>query len=221
MSLASISTVNQGVSVNGAKNKNTLTQEDFLNIFVAQLQNQNPLEPLDNYQMASQMAQFNSLDSLHRIEKSLGALNNHQSSASSLQAAGLIGKKVEVSGRSLSLEKGQASEALYQMAGAGKVKIEIYNEGGQLIRTLDEGLKDTSKQKVLWDGKSEGGQTQPDGRYYFQVKAQDLSGTPIEVNHSRIGKVLGIYFENGQTIVDLGREKAAFGDILGILNSAI
>jgi len=221
MSISSISPTANSDSVAGSsKRKTSLNQEDFLNLFVTQLKNQNPLEPMDNYQMATQMAQFSSLDSLNRIQSSLETLGAYQASMNGLQATGLIGKRVETESQYLSINGGKVSEGYYQLSKPGKVKIQIYDGKGQLIRTLDEGGKDASRQKLVWDGKSQEGMKQPDGRYSFQVTAVDEKGQPIPVGLSRIDTVTGIHFENGVIYLNLGSERITLQDVKAILSSS-
>lgn len=205
-----------GTSAN--KRKTVLGQEEFLNLFITQLKNQNPLTPMDTYQMANQMAQLNSLDSLYRIQRSLEILSAYQSSMISLQATGLIGKRVEIEGQSLTINRGEISEGYYQLDRPGRVKINIFDEKGQLIRTLEEGMKDGSRQKLVWDGKSQAGLKQPDGKYTFQVTAVDERGQPIPVHLSKIETVTGVHFKDGVIYLDLGTEKINLRDVKSILN---
>jgi len=88
--------VDPNQSMNQTKKKNTLTQEDFIHLLITQMRYQNPLEPMDNNQMATQMVEFGSLDALNNMQKSLEDLTTYQASLGNLQVASLIGKKVEV-----------------------------------------------------------------------------------------------------------------------------
>ncbi|MBM4333054.1 MAG: hypothetical protein FJ117_17870 [Deltaproteobacteria bacterium] len=200
------------------KRKSTLNQEDFINLFVTQLKFQNPLEPLDNFQMATQMAQMNSVQSLNNINESLNNMAANQASVSSLQAAGLIGKKVEVSGDRLIVDGGKISEGVYQLSKPGKVAIQIYDANGKLIRVIEEGTKDAAKHKLAWDGKNQNGAQMPDGTYGFKVLGLNENGQLISVNSSVIGTVTGISFENGATYLNIGAEKIKFSDISAIFS---
>ncbi len=220
MTIASLSptTTSPDVATSLPKRKTSLNQEDFLNLFITQLKHQDPFNPLDHYQMASQIAQFNSLDSLNRIQRSLESMGAYQASMNGLQATGLIGKRAEVQSQSLSLHSGKASEGYYQLSRPGKVKIQIYDDRGQLVRTLEEGVKDASRQKVIWDGKSNTGTKQPDGRYHFQVIASDEKGQPIPVDHSIIDTITGIDFDQGIIYLHLGSERVTLQDVKAILS---
>jgi flagellar basal-body rod modification protein FlgD len=219
MDLSALSAVMQSnQSTSQAKKKNTLNQEDFFNLFIAQMKYQNPLEPMDNYQMATQMAQFGSLESLNQMTGYLQNMATIQASMGSLQASGLIGKKVEAVGNVLSKENGAISEATYQLSKPGKVTIGIYDAQGSLVRTLEEGVKDTSSQKVVWDGRSQNGETLPDGAYTFRISVRDENGQSVSVSSSIVGTVTGISFESGITYVRLGSVKISLSDITAITN---
>lgn len=203
---------------NQTKRKTSLNQEDFLNIFITQMKFQNPLDPLDTYQMGSQIAQFSSLDALNQMSQSLQKMATYQSSMSSLQSVDLIGKEIEVAGNQLQIHQGKVSEGYYQLARPGKVMVQIYDDQGHLIRILEEGFKDTSKQKLIWDGKDQQDRMQSDGTFTFLISAVDGNGQAIPVNSSRIETINGVYFENGEVYLTFGSERITLGDIIGILS---
>jgi flagellar basal-body rod modification protein FlgD len=209
--------ISSGQSEVQTKKRGSLNQEDFLNIFVAQMRYQNPLEPLDNYQIASQMAQFSSLEALQQMGQSLQNVSAYQASMNSLQATALIGKKVEAAGKGLSLAGGAASEGSYQLSKPGNVTVKIYDASGALVRTLEEGTTDTNRQRVVWDGKNQAGAALPDGTYSFEVSALDEKGQSISSSSWMIGTVTGISFENGITYLRMGTSNITISDITSIL----
>jgi flagellar basal-body rod modification protein FlgD len=198
--------------------KSTLTQEDFLKLFMTQMKFQNPLEPLDNFQMATQLAQFNTVDSLTRMNETLNQLMASQNSMNNLQAAGLIGKKVETQGNRLSLQQGAVSEGTYQLARPGNAVIQIFNAQGGLVRQIDAGFRDTSRQRIGWNGNNQAGSTLPDGFYTFRVIAVDAQGQAVPVTTYRTGVVEGVSLENGSVTLQVNGEKVSFSDVLSILN---
>ena len=197
--------------------KKVLSQEDFLNLFVTQMRYQNPLEPMDNYQMGSQMAQMTSVESLNNIYEAVEKLAANQTSWSNLQASGLIGKKVEYQGNTLSLEQGTASEASYQLASPGKVLLQVYDGAGNLVWKSEAGFKDTTKQKIEWDGRNQRGVQVPDGSYRFQVTAVDGNGSAVSVTTRSVGKVSGVSLENGSSSLQIGKNTISLSGITAIL----
>ena len=219
MNISSVtSSVNPSQPGTQAQRKTTLTQEDFMNLFMTQMKFQNPLEPLDNNQMATQVAQFNTVDALAKMNETLNQLMASQASLNNLQASTLIGKKIEAIGNRLSMNQGTVSEGVYQLASPGNVLIQIFDSNGSLVRQMDAGYKDTSKQKIGWNGKNQGGATLPDGVYTFRVMAANQLGQAVPVSTYWVGTVDGVSLENGTAVFQVGGDKINFSDILAILN---
>jgi flagellar basal-body rod modification protein FlgD len=219
MSVASIASTSTSSSQDTATTKkNTLTQEDFLKLFTTQMRYQNPLEPLDNFQMATQLAQFNTVDSLTRMNEILNQLVASQNSISHLQAAGLIGKKVEAQGNRLAIQQGTVGEGVYQLGRPANVIIQILNSQGGVVRQIDAGSRGTSRQTIAWDGKNQAGAALPDGDYTFRVIAMDSQGQSVPVTTYQIGMVEGVSLENGAITLQVNGSKVAFSEILSILN---
>jgi flagellar basal-body rod modification protein FlgD len=205
-----------GTSTNPTSKNGSLNQADFLKIFVTQLKFQDPLQPMDNAQMASQMAQFSMVQSLNSMSESFKGMESSQAAVNNLQAASLVGKKVEVKGNILALSQGTASEGSYQLDKPGKVTIKILDDKGSLVRVIESGVTDTQKQKIIWDGKNQQGIALPDGKYSFQVTAVDEQGTAIEAKTTMVGKVDGVTFDQGSAYLQIGANKVLLSDIIAI-----
>ena len=198
--------------------KTALSQEDFLKLFTKQLQYQNPLAPMDNYQMSAQMAQLTTVQALGDLTKSMQNLEAYQASASSLQAVGLIGKKVEATGNTVSIgQDNTVSGGSYQLAKPGHAYIQIFDANGNMVRVIDDGVKDTSKQKFTWDGKNQQGAALPAGNYAFKVSAVDEKNQSIQVTTSKIATVTGVSFENGIAYLNLGSDRITMSDLIAVL----
>jgi flagellar basal-body rod modification protein FlgD len=167
--------------------------------------------------MASQMAQFSMVQSLNTMSESMKNMESSQAAVNNLQAAALVGKKVEVKGSDLTLSQGTASEGSYQLDKPGKVTIKIMDEKGSLVRVIESGVTDTQKQKFIWDGKNQQGATLPNGHYSFQVSASDAQGAAIGVNTTMVGKVDGISLDQGKAYLQIGSNKVLLSEIIAIL----
>jgi flagellar basal-body rod modification protein FlgD len=201
----------------GAIGKTSMDQVDFLNLFVAQLKFQDPMEPMDNYQMASQMAQFSMVEGLNKMTESMKNMETSQASANQLQAASLVGKNVEVNGNGLTLSDGKVSEGFYQLEKPGKVAVNIFDSRGSLVRTLELGSQETTKQKLTWDGKNLAGTALPDGQYSFKVTALDEKDQAIKVTTTMTGKVDGVSFDSTGTLLKIGSKQVLLSEIIAIV----
>ena len=219
MSISSVTpTVNSNSLVATAQRKTALTQDDFMNLFVAQMKYQDPLQPLDNNQMATQLAQFNTVNALATMNNTLNQMMTNQASLNNLQAGSLIGKKIEAKGNTLSIQQGVVSDGAYQLAQPGNAIIQIFDSNGNLVQQMGPGYKDTSMQSLGWNGKNQQGMTLPDGTYTFKVLAADQKGQAVTATTYRIGTVDGVSFENGTAYFQMGGNKVSFSDILAIRN---
>ena len=220
MSITPITTTNTdpNSSTGTTQRATSLDQVDFMSLMVAQLQNQNPLDPMDSSQMVAQMAQLGSLQAMNDMNSSIQQMVNYMASTNSMNAAQLIGKKVEATGNNLSINNGVVSGASYQLSNPGTVTIGIYNSAGQLVRTIDDGAKDGSKQQLTWDGKDQNGVKLPDGTYTFQVSAVDNTGQSVTASSWMVGTVTGVSFQNGVTYLNVGSGNITLSSITSILN---
>ena len=207
----------QSRSVQQTESRDTLTQDDFLNLIITQLRNQDPLQPMSSYEMANQMTQFGILDSVTGMNGNIESMLAYQTSMYNLTASSLIGKAVEVTGNSFTIEEGSVSKAYYELSQSGNVTIQIYDDDGNIVRTIQDGTKGTSKQTLVWDGNNQQGVKCPDGDYTFKITAADNKGQPITVTSYMVGTVKGISFKNGITYLDLGSVEITMNQIIAIL----
>ena len=133
-------------AVNGAG-----SEDRFLKLLVAQLSNQDPLNPMDNAQMTSQMAQISTVSSIEKVNTSLGGLASQLASLQMLQASTLVGRNVLVEGSQLAISEGRAGGAIDLAARADSVKIEILSAGGQVVDSIDLGRQEAGRHTFEWD----------------------------------------------------------------------
>lgn len=198
--------------------KKTLTQEDFINILVTQMKYQNPLEPLNNEQMAMQIAQMSSVDALQQMEQTMKNMVAKYDLVVNMQAASLVGKKVEVAGNQLYLSPNQIAEGFYQLPQAARVTINIYDSLGNLVKTVDDGRKEVGKQKFSWNGQNNKGERVAEGLYTFAISAVDDKGNKLGVSTSQIGEIKEIAYENGTVYFFIGGQKYKLDSILTIFS---
>jgi flagellar basal-body rod modification protein FlgD len=143
----------------------------FLTLLVAQLQNQDPLNPMDNAQVTTQLAQISTVSGINQLNGTVAALSASMGVTQYLQAASLVGHQVVVSGNHVDLASGSAQGGMTLGSDADSVKVTISDAGGNVVRTLDLGALKAGSQTFSWDGKTDDGAAAPDGRYTFAIAA--------------------------------------------------
>jgi flagellar basal-body rod modification protein FlgD len=131
-------------------NNEVASEDRFLKLLVAQMQNQDPLNPLDNAQVTSQMAQINTVSGLDKLNRTVEGLNSQFVQLQALQGASLVGREVSVPGDRLQVQGGKA-EAGFELQGpADRVKVEILSGAGQVIDTLQLGAQTSGRHHFEW-----------------------------------------------------------------------
>ncbi|HCX32936.1 MAG TPA: flagellar hook assembly protein FlgD [Rhodocyclaceae bacterium] len=167
------------------------SQNRFLTLLVTQLRNQDPLNPMDNAQVTSQLAQISTVDGIERLNRTLEALVTNSSDGQALQAAALVGRQVAVPGQVLRVFEGTGLAGIELAAPAERVRVTIKDANGLPMRSLDLGAAAAGTRLFQWDGKTDAGAAVVDGAYTFEVSAtaaeQQVSATALEV-----GPVTGV-----------------------------
>jgi len=146
------------------------TQDRFLTLLVAQMRNQDPLNPLQNSEVTSQLAQLSTVTGINRLGELVSGLTSSFTQAQSLQAASLIGHNVIVPGNALSLTNGEARAAVDLPQAVEQLSISIRNSAGAIVHTANLGAQSAGLVQFAWDGANDTGTAQPDGLYTFEVQ---------------------------------------------------
>ncbi|KFI21977.1 flagellar hook assembly protein FlgD [Nitrosococcus oceani] len=160
------------------KAQNTeLGLEQFLKLMTAQLNNQDPFEPMDNSTFLSQVAQFGTVKGIQDLQASFQEVSGSLQSNQALQASGLVGRSVLVSSAESSLEAGGSIRGAVELpSGAASPQLKIFDQAGQLVRTVDLGADQTGTVQFTWDGFKEDGTPATPGRYQFKVEGVTEGG---------------------------------------------
>ena len=211
---------NQVLSGESTTRKGFIDQEQFLQLLVAQLKNQDPLSPMESQEFASQMAQFASLERLHSIDARLGHSLDAQlmstQAINNTMAAGLIGKEVVAMGDSLVLKSGSADLYFSLAAPAKNVEITIYDQEGNTIQTIWRHKLDFGENTVVWDGTDYSGNNAVDGPYTYSVIATDEDGNSINALQTASGVITGVNYEGGVATLLVGDLEFPMGNVISI-----
>lgn len=155
--MASTSTVTDSSALSqltgSAKSTASATQEAsdrFLKLLVTQMQSQDPLNPMDNAQVTSQMAQINTVSSLGTVNDSLQAMSAQLVQMQAMQSASLVGRSVVVPGNRLEVGA-DGAVGYFDMAGAAdSVKVEVLSSAGRVVDTIDMGAETSGRHAFTW-----------------------------------------------------------------------
>ncbi|ALM54257.1 flagellar hook assembly protein FlgD [Halomonas huangheensis] len=192
--------------------------DNFMTLLVTQLQNQDPMNPMDNSEMTSQLAQINTVAGIEDLNASLEVINGQINAGQAMQAAQLIGEGVLVPGDRLLLTTTEDGKAVTTPFGielgqpASSVKATITNESGEVINSYDLGPAAAGVESFQWDGMTADGATAVDGAYQVSFDATGAEGEKIAVsalNYAIVGGVTPAD-ANGEVMLDLG---AVYGQV--------
>ncbi|MEP7205997.1 MAG: flagellar hook assembly protein FlgD [Casimicrobiaceae bacterium] len=167
------------------------TSERFLTLLVTQLKNQDPLNPLDNAQITSQLAQLSTVSGINQLNGTLSALSASFDAKQYLEAANLVGRTVVADGNALTLTEGKASGAFELPAAADHVVVSVTDAAGQAVRQIDLGAANAGVVTFDWDGASDAGVALKDGKYTLSVTATN-AGKPVAATPLAVGVVKGL-----------------------------
>jgi len=195
----------------------TLGKDDFLKLLTAQLQNQDPLSPMDNTAFVAQMAQFSSLEQLQNLNDSLTTFLATASGNGIAAATPLLGRTVAVNGSALDLQAGTPSSLNYGLpASAAGVTLQIKGSSGTVVRTLALGAQTAGSHQVAFDGRDDTGAPLASGSYTYSASAVDPSGQTISGIVTGGGQVTGITVDNGQTMLVIGQTQVPLSAVVGV-----
>jgi len=185
-----------------ADKKKELGKDAFLNLLVAQLNNQDPLAPQGNSEFIAQLAQFSQVESLQKLDDRMGALLLQQQSAQALQAASLVGKQVLLPADTGFVQSGEAFKGAVSLPlGSSAVSVSVYDEQGTLVRSMPLGQQKAGEVAFEWDGRDGEGELMPSGKYRFAAEAHYEDGDkelytllPAQVEGVRLSSG-GVYLE--------------------------
>lgn len=190
----------------GAKLNNSQSgelRESFMTMLVTQLQNQDPMDPMKNKDMTSQLAQINTVSGIENLNDTLNGITEQVDASQMIEASGLIGNGVLVPGNNVKVSTVENEEGGEQTHAtpfgidlekpAAEVDITITNQAGEPVRTKHYEGMDAGVESFSWDGMTaEDGEAVPDGSYNVSVKAVDAEGESVSSSALNYATVQGV-----------------------------
>ncbi len=188
----------------------------FLTLLMAQMRNQDPLNPLDNAQVTTQLAQLSTVTGIEKLNENMSRLLAGYNEAQAMQAASMVGRSVMLAGNNLPMADGKSIGGIGLSSPADQVQITIKDANGKVVQVVDLGEHEAGNSYFAWDGADADGNVLPDGNYTFSVKAT-LGGQPVVASTMQIGMVSAVTLGRDGFLLEMGTfGKVAFNEVLQI-----
>lgn len=189
--------------------------DNFLQLLTQQLQNQDPLEPLDSTEFTQQLVQFATVEQNVNQNLTLEKMLEVQQANQAVGATGFLGSQVEVFGDQLDFQ-GEPVNFGYELgAAAEELLINVKDADGKIVRTL-EGDKTAGSHAQVWDGLNQQGQEVAPGVYQLDVIARDAAGERIDTSTTITGVVDGVSAKDGSVVLKIGDASYPVAKVLSV-----
>jgi len=211
----------QATQALGSTPSQEMGKDEFLQLLVAQLRNQDPLEPMQDMEFIAQMAQFSELEQIVNMNDTL---NNSidvdyitsQSIANSMVTS-LLGKTVTADSDLVYMDESNEVNIHYSLGGpATEVKISIYSETGELVDVIYDDYGESGMNEITWDGRASSGSKMPQGSYRVDVEALSADGTTIAANPFLVGEATRVQYMDGAAYLIVAGQTIMLGDVVEI-----
>jgi len=192
-------------------------ESKFLKLLVAQLKNQDPLNPVDNAQMTSQMAQISTVTGIDKLNSTLQSMATSFNASQSLQASSMIGRNVLVPGSDLQLQDGAAQGGVSLAQPVDKLTVSILGPSAQVLHKVDLGPQAAGVVNFQWDGVTDSGATAVPGGYSFKLEALQ-AGNKVDALALTLGRVTGVTQGASGTMLNVnGMAPVAVSDVKQVM----
>jgi flagellar basal-body rod modification protein FlgD len=197
----------------------SMGQEAFLKLLVAQLKNQDPLNPQESSDFVAQLAQFSSLEQSIGINDRLDQLALQNQGMQNSEIVGLVGKQATVKGNIVTLSgQGAIVPISFTLSDAAEAStIVIKDSAGRSVRTIPVAAKSAGTVTVQWNGQNDAGNPQPAGPYQVTVTAKNAEDAPVALTQQTTGTIQSVSFDRGFPVMHLDNGvQAPVGDLLSV-----
>jgi flagellar basal-body rod modification protein FlgD len=191
--------------------------DEFLQLLTTQLQNQNPLDPLDTNQFTQQLVEFAGVEQQINMNTNLQTLISMQQTSEATSALQLVGSTVTVGGQTATLSNATGSSAIWNLTAASPAtaNLTITNSSGQTAFTGTMALN-AGSQSFSWNGMGSNGQTWPDGTYNLTVTATGANGQTVNVSSQVQGVVSAVNTNVNPPTLTIGGQTVQISQVTSI-----
>jgi flagellar basal-body rod modification protein FlgD len=194
-----------------------MNKDDFMKLFIAQLQYQDPLKPQDPTAMLDQLSQLTMVEQTYNNNTALNNLLTAQNNASNLSTISFIGKEVKAVGNSIAFDGATSTNLQFnQIVPTASNEISIKNAAGTVVRTISTSALASGDGSVSWDGRDSSGALLPAGTYNFSVNGKTAGGNDVVGTTYTSGKITGISFASGTPMLTIGSIIIPFSDVVNV-----
>ena len=205
------------------KKSDLMSRDAFLKLFIEQLKNQDPLNPMKNYELSAQLAQFSSLEQLYDINKNFTKFTKSLNKASYFQGIDLIGKKIKYEGNEILKSGNKPVNIDFKLSDdVADANINIYDEEDNYVGTIQ--LHDLTKgeNSATWNGKDATGNLVKDGIYKYEIIAYNGEGDKVDYKAYGSGLITNLRFDpdTNEALFKVNDEEISIDKIVSISNSS-
>ena len=198
-----------------------LGKDDFLELLMAQLQNQDPLEPMSNEESIAQLAQFSTLEQMNNIADGIDKSNDldflQMQSLNNVMASGLIGKDAKASYNGIFFDHEKPAVINYNLStNVDTVEFKITDSTGKTVATLKQDNLDAGVNSIEWDGTDNSGNRVDEGYYTIEATASMADGTTFTPNLSLVGTVESVIYRDGGAFLRIQGTEIPLGSVSAV-----
>jgi len=202
----------------GSASGQDIGKEEFLELLVAQLTHQDPLNPMEGTEFTAQLAQFSSLEQLIRVNDNLGSLTNLEDAITQSQSVDMIGKQILAEGNTIAMTNGISSNIIFDLdKPTDSASINVFDADGALVSVFDTAELQAGQNKVAFAGFDKAGNPLPDGLYTFKISALDAEEKAVSVTTFSSGIVTGVNIaKDGGTNLQIGTTEFPLASVVQV-----
>ncbi|MEW5788702.1 MAG: flagellar hook assembly protein FlgD [Pseudomonadota bacterium] len=198
----SLNTSSSSKTTTAAEDAAAEISDRFLTLLVTQLKNQDPMNPMENAELTTQLAQMSTVEGINQLNSTVDALSSMMLNSQVVQGASLVGREVLAEGDLLTLTESGALGAVDLDSSVDTLKVNIYDDDGLLVRTLSVGAQDAGLVYFTWDGTDSNGAALEEGDYSFTVTAT-ADGEDVTNTAYALGSVMSISLDGSTLQADI------------------
>ena len=211
------STTDAASTTAAVKSSLGMSSDDFMKLFVAELQYQDPLEPQDASAMLDQLSQLSLVEQSYNSNTALNNLLTAQNNSISLTAVSFIGKDVKAYGNAVTFDGSASTNMEFSLPTASSsTQVSIVDGAGHTVKTATLGACDSGANSFAWDGRDSSGAILPAGTYTFNVTATSASGSTIAATTYTTGRIDGVDVSSSTPQLYIGSTSVALSNVISL-----